>query len=306
MEKTENRELDSYILKFKDYLKFEKLMLPNTIDSYLRDLNKFLTFLKKNHIDNYCSLSKDRILDFMQGLYESQSESSISRILSTLRNFYKFLLIEKVCSKNFWTEISNPLKPRKIPEVLNIEEVEKFLESIPCNTKLGLRDRAMFELLYSCGLRVSEIINLKMQNIDFEEELLIFKGKGNKERIVPVGEKAIKFLKRYITTDSNLSDYKVRIDYIFTNRSGRKLTRQGFWKILKKYAWKINIKKNLYPHIFRHSFATHMIQRGADLRIVQELLGHSSISTTEIYTNLDREYIKDVYFKYHPREKSLK
>ncbi len=303
MEETINKNLNIYILKFKDYLKFEKLMLPNTIESYSRDIGKFNTFLEKKHILNYCNLSKEQVLSFMQELYENHSESSIARILSTLRNFYKFLLIEGICKKNLWTGVSNPLKPRKIPEVLRIDEVEEFLDSIQYNTKLGLRDRAMFELLYSCGLRVSEIINLKMKNIDFEEELLIFKGKGGKERIVPVGKEALKFLKAYLRETRNLLNFKVRTDYIFTNRSGKKLTRQGFWKILKKYARKINIKKNLYPHIFRHSFATHMIQRGADLRIVQELLGHSSISTTEIYTNLDKEYIKGVYFKYHPREK---
>jgi integrase/recombinase XerD len=305
MNEIKKNELNSYVLKFKDYLKFEKLMLPNTLESYSRDIGKFSVFLKKNNIEDCCYLSKEQVLNFIQGLHENQCESSISRILSTLRSFYKFLLIEGFCSNNFWTKVSNPIKPRNIPEVLKIEEVEKFLDGIKYDTKLGIRDRSMFELLYSCGLRVSEIINLKMQNIDFEEELLIFKGKGDKERIVPVGKQAIRFLIKYIKESRDLVNHKSRSDYIFTNRSGKKLTRQGFWKILKKYAKKAGIKKNLYPHIFRHSFATHMIQKGADLRIVQELLGHSSISTTEIYMNLDKEYIKEVYFKYHPREKTL-
>src|SRR4030065_488174 len=241
MKKTNSKNFSDYVLKYKDYLKFEKLMLPNTIESYQRDLKKFILFLDNNKIKSYCELSK--------------------------------------------------------------EEVEKFLESIPVSRRLEIRDRAMFEILYSCGLRVSEIVNLKMQSIDFEEELLRFKGKGNKERIVPIGKKSIRFLEKYLKHSRSEIKKEYRTDYVFINRSGKKMTRQGFWKILKKYAARVGLKKNLYPHIFRHSFATHMLQRGADLRIVQELLGHSDISTTEIYTTLDKEYIKEIYFKYHPREK---
>ena len=303
MKKTNSKNFSDYVLKYKDYLKFEKLMLPNTLESYQRDLKKFILFLDNNKIKSYCELSKEEVLDFLQSLYKSQSESSISRILSTLRSFYKFLMIEGVCKKNFWAQINNPLRLRKIPEILKIEEVEKFLESIPVSRRLEIRDRAMFEILYSCGLRVSEIVNLKMQNIDFEEELLRFKGKGNKERIVPIGKKSIRFLEKYLKHSRSEIKKEYRTDYVFINRSGKKMTRQGFWKILKKYAARVGLKKNLYPHIFRHSFATHMLQRGADLRIVQELLGHSDISTTEIYTTLDKEYIKEIYFKYHPREK---
>ncbi|MEA2016143.1 MAG: site-specific tyrosine recombinase XerD [Actinomycetota bacterium] len=305
MRKAERKDLNYNILKFKDYLKFERLMLPNTVDSYLRDLQKFKDFLKKKHIKNYCEIPKEQILDFLQGLYKKQSESSISRILSTLRSFYKFLLIEKVCSKNLWVQVNNPIKPRKMPEILKVEEVERFLDGVPADTKLGKRNRAMFEILYSCGLRVSEIVNLKIKNIDFEEEILRFKGKGEKERIVPVAQKGIKFLREYLDKSRYEINSKTRSDYVFINRSGRKITRQGFWKILKKYAKRSGIKKNIYPHIFRHSFATHMVKRGADLRTVQELLGHSSISTTEIYTNLDKDYIKKIYFKYHPRGKAL-
>jgi integrase/recombinase XerD len=297
------KDFDSYIVKFTDYLKFERLMLPNTIESYGRDLRKFKLFLENNKILAFCNLSKEQILDFLQDLYKSQSESSISRILSTLRSFYKFLMIEGVCKNNVWVQVNNPLKLRKIPDILSIEEVNRFLESIPASGKLKIRDRAMFEMLYSCGLRVSEIVNLKMQNIDFEEELLRFRGKGNKERIVPIGEKSMQFLEKYLKESRGEIKKGLRTDFVFITRSGKKMTRQGFWKIMKKYARKINLDKNLYPHIFRHSFATHMIQRGADLRIVQELLGHSSISTTEIYTTLDKKHIKEVYFKYHPREK---
>ncbi len=280
-------------------------MLPNTISSYLRDLEKFRIFLKNNSIENYCELSKEQILDFLQILYKNQSESSVSRILSTLRSFYKFLVIEKVCRKNPWVQVSSPIKPIKILVVLNIEEVKKFLESIPCSTELEVRNKAMFEILYSCGLRVSELVNLRLQNIDFDEELLRFMGKGDKERITPVGDVGMLFLKKYLMIGRCKIEKEHKSDYVFLNKNGKKMTRQGFWKILKKYARRVNLNKNLYPHIFRHSFATHMLQRGADLRTVQELLGHSSISTTEIYTNLDKEHIKEVYFRYHPRGKAL-
>ncbi|GAG72805.1 unnamed protein product, partial [marine sediment metagenome] len=163
-----------------------------------------------------------------------------------------------------------------------MEEVEKFLESIPCSTELEVRNKAMFEILYSCGLRVSELVNLRLQNIDFDEELLRFMGKGDKERITPVGNVGMLFLKKYLMIGRYKIEKERKSDYVFLNKNGKKMTRQGFWKILKKYARRLNIDKNLYPHIFRHSFATHMLQRGADLRTVQELLGHSSISTTEI------------------------
>ncbi|MBA7564065.1 Tyrosine recombinase XerD [subsurface metagenome] len=303
--KVKNKNINHNISKYTEYLRFEKLLLPNTINSYLMDLRKFKDFLENNNIENYYELSKENILSFLQILHKNQCESSISRILSTLRSFYKFLVIEKVCRKNPWEQISNPRGPKKMLDVLKVEEVEKFLESIPCSTELEVRDRAMFEILYSCGLRVSELVNLRLQNIDFDEELLRFMGKGDKERITPVGDTGMLFLKKYIRTGRYKIEKERKSDYVFLNKNGKKMTRQGFWKILKKYARRLNIDKNLYPHIFRHSFATHMLQRGADLRTVQELLGHSSISTTEIYTNLNKEHIKEVYFRYHPRGKAL-
>ncbi len=302
-EKIKNKDINHNIGSYMEYLRFERMLLPNTIDSYMRDLNKFNFFLKNKGIEDYINIKKEQILDFLQFLHTNQSESSISRILSTLRSFYKFLFREGICKKNPWIRISNPAMPRKLLKVLDIEEVEKFLDSIPFSTKLQLRDKAMFELLYSCGLRVSEIINLKLGDIDFDEEMLRFIGKGKKERITPVGKKSLLHLKKYIDKARYKIEREHKSNYIFLNKNGNKITRQGFWKILKIYARKINIGKNIYPHIFRHSFATHMLQKGADLRTVQELLGHSSISTTEIYTNLDKKHIKEIYFKYHPRER---
>lgn len=291
--------------KFLEYLRFEKLLLPNTIESYWRDLRKFKKFIKDNNID-YPSLSKKQVLSFLEGLYKTQSGTSVSRILSSLRNYYNFLVREEIIIHNPWAGISNPKKEKKLLKVLDIEEVNRFLESIPVSTGLELRDRAMFELLYSCGLRVSEIVYLRLNNIDFDQELLRFIGKGDKERITPMGGKGIYYLKKYLKSGRFRIEKEHKNDFVFLNRFGRRMTRQGFWKILKKYAGRINLEKNLYPHIFRHSFATHLLQRGADLRIVQELLGHSSISTTEIYTNLNKEHIKDAYFKFHPREKRSK
>ena len=193
--------------------------------------------------------------------------------------------------------------PKKILEVLNEQEVKKFLESIPSSTYLELRDRAMFELLYACGMRVSEIVDLKLADIDFDEGLIRFIGKGNKERITPIGDSAKDCLGKYIRAARYNLERERKSENVFLNRNGQKLTRQGFWKILKKYAGKANVSKNLYPHLFRHSYATHMLERGADLRIVQELLGHSSISTTQIYTNINKKHVKETYFKYHPRDK---
>lgn len=286
-----------------EYIRFEKLLLANTVNSYTRDLKKFKIFLEESNITNYIELKKEQILDFLKFLHIDQSESSIARILSTLRSFYKFLVREEICRKNPWVQVSNPKKPLKMLEVLSIDEVERFLDSIPSSTKLELRDKAMFELIYSCGLRVSELINLRLQDIDFDEELIRFIGKGDKERITPVGRNGLLYLKKYIRTSRYKIEQELKSDYVFLNKYGNKITRQGFWKILKKYARRINLDKNIYPHIFRHSFATHMIQKGADLKTVQELLGHSSISTTEIYTSLNKSYIKEAYFKYHPRER---
>ena len=296
--------LDKYIENFIDYLRFERHLSPNTVESYRRDLRKYHQYLKKKGTADPEDITHEEILTFLENLYQTQSDSSVSRILSTLRNFYKFLLRTDRIKKNPFIKIKNPKLPYKEIKILNQEEVNRFLESIPASTELQLRDRTMLELLYSCGIRVSEIINLRLSDVDLDEDLIRFIGKGNKERIVPVSETAKKYLEIYL----NAARYKIegegKSDYVFLNKNGRKMSRQGFWKILKKYTEKSGIEKNLYPHIFRHSFATHMLEEGADLRIVQELLGHSSISTTEIYTNLDKKHLKKSYFKYHPREKT--
>lgn len=294
---------ENLINDFIDYLRFERRHSKNTIVSYQRDLEKYRFFLKGNKIKEILSVSNDQILYFLEFLYKTQNSSSVSRILSTLRTFYKYLVRDGKIQKNPFSSIKNPKMPKKILEILDEQEVKKFLESIPSSSYLELRDKAMFELLYSCGMRVSEIVDLKLSDIDFDEGLIRFIGKGNKERITPVGDRAKDFLEKYIRTARYNLERERKSENVFLNRNGQKITRQGFWKILKKYAGKVNTGKNLYPHLFRHSYATHMLERGADLRIVQELLGHSSITTTEIYTNINKKHVKETYFKYHPRNK---
>lgn len=294
---------ENLINDFIDYIRFERRLSKNTIVSYQRDLEKYRFFLKHNKIKEILNVSNDQILYFLEFLYKTQNSSSVSRILSTLRTFYKYLVRDGKIQKNPFSSIKNPKLPKKILEILDEQEVKKFLESIPSSSYLELRDKAMFELLYSCGMRVSEIVDLKLSDIDFEEGLIRFIGKGNKERITPVGDSAKDCLGKYIRAARYNLERERKSENVFLNRNGQKITRQGFWKILKKYAGKVNTSKNLYPHLFRHSYATHMLERGADLRIVQELLGHSSISTTEIYTNINKKHVKETYFKYHPRDK---
>jgi tyrosine recombinase XerD len=296
--------INEYNENYIDYVRFEKLLSSNTVNSYKRDLRKFILFLEQNNISNLQEITNGDILIFLEYLYKSQSDRSVSRILSSLRSFYGYLLRSGKILSNPFSQIKNPKMPRKGVEILNQAETAQFLENIACSTYLELRDRTMFELLYSCGMRVSEITNLRLHDIDIEEGLIRFIGKGSKERITPVGETAKDFLIRYLNSARCNIEREIKNDYVFLNSRGSGISRQGFWKILKKYAKKQKIEKNLYPHIFRHSFATHLLEQGADLRIVQELLGHSSISTTEIYTNLDKRHIKESYFKHHPREKT--
>ncbi|MCL5771252.1 MAG: site-specific tyrosine recombinase XerD [Actinobacteria bacterium] len=299
-------EIDLKIKNFFDFLRFEKHLSINTLDSYKRDILIFKQFLQQKNIKNFMHLSHEEILIFLEDLFKNYSEASISRLLSSIRTFYKYLLRENIYIKNPFIEIKNPKRPRNLIEILNESEVKNFLEKLPSSNKLELRDKAMFELLYSSGLRVSELINLKLSDIDYEEKLIRCIGKGNKERIIPVSDTSMHFLIAYIKTARFKIQSKKSLksnEFVFLNKNGSKLTRQGFWKILKKYEKKFNLNKNIYPHLFRHSYATHMLERGADLRVVQELLGHSSISTTEIYTNINKKFIKDTYFKYHPENK---
>lgn len=300
-------DLDSMITSFTDYLRFERRLSTNTIKSYNRDLLVFKKYIYGNEKKCPLDLSREKILLFLENLYkENYCESTVSRMLSTLRTFYKFLLIKGDVKKNPFIEIENPKMPKKIIKTMDENYVKNFLDRIPHSLKLEVRDKAMFELIYSSGMRVSEIINLKLTDIDYEENLIRCIGKGNKERIIPIGKSAIYYLDVYIKSARfKLQNKKNKKSsaFVFLNKNGSGISRQGFWKVLKKYEKIFNLNKRIYPHLFRHSYATHMLERGADLRVVQELLGHSSISTTEIYTNINKKFIKNSYFKHHPRNK---
>ncbi|HAX17347.1 MAG TPA: site-specific tyrosine recombinase XerD [Actinobacteria bacterium] len=305
-DESETQKNARLINEFKDFLKFEKMLSDNTINSYSRDILIFFDYLKSKKI-KVLKITYEEILELLENLHNKYTESTISRMLSTIRTFYRFALRDGFIKSNPFNEIKNPKKPLNLLEVLDENDVNNFLNNIPYSSKLQLRDRAMFELIYSSGLRVSEIVNLKLNDIDYENSMIRFVGKGNKERIVPIGKTSQKFLLSYIKTARPkihpLNVNKKTSEYIFLNKNGNKLTRQGFWKILKNYEKKINPEKKMYPHLFRHSFATHLLQNGADLRLVQELLGHSSISTTQIYTNINKNFIKESFFKNHPRNK---
>ncbi len=306
MNESEIQKNTRLINEFKDFLKFEKMLSNNTINSYSMDILIFFDYLKSKKI-KVLKITYEEILELLENLHNKYNESTISRMLSTIRTFYRFALRDGFIKSNPFNEIKNPKKPLNLLEVLDENDVNNFLNSIPYSSKLQLRDRAMFELIYSSGLRVSEIVNLKLNDIDYENSMIRFVGKGNKERIVPIGKTSQGFLLSYIKAARPkihpLNVNKKTNEYIFLNKNGNKLTRQGFWKILKNYEKKINPEKKMYPHLFRHSFATHLLQNGADLRLVQELLGHSSISTTQIYTNINKNFIKESFFKNHPRNK---
>jgi len=289
---------------FIDFLQFEKQFSPNTVSSYRRDLEKYGSFLSGLKITRFEEINHETVINFMEYLFKTQTDTSVCRTLSAMRSFYKFLVRNRVVKSDPFSGVKNPKTVKKEIEILEQEEVKNFLDRIPSSTYLQLRDRAMLELLYSCGMRVSEIINLRLPQIDFDEKYLRITGKGNKERIVPVGDTAFEWIEKYLKHGRFNLENEKKNDFVFLNRSGSRLTRQGFWKILKEYVRKFDIDINIYPHIFRHSFATHLLENGADLRIVQELLGHSDISTTEIYTNLNKKHLKEVYFKYHPSEKN--
>ncbi|MBL7996679.1 site-specific tyrosine recombinase XerD [bacterium] len=290
--------------QFLDYLSIEENLAGNTIDSYRNDLRRYLSFVtsEKEYSDFNQITSKD-ISAFVQLLNSlGLSPKSISRNLSAIRTFHKYLLNEDILENDPAENIDLPKLPKTLPSVLEIAEVEKILEQPDTLNYLGIRDRAMMELLYACGLRISELLSLKQNDVRSDAGFLRVFGKGSKERMVPVGEVAMNWILVYqekvrphhlgkLTSD----------DVLFLNAKGKKMSRMGFWKILKRYTEMADIKKDVTPHTFRHSFATHLLEGGADLRVVQELLGHADISTTQIYTHIDREYLKEVHKTFHPR-----
>lgn len=289
---------EKYIDEFIDYLRFEKKYSENTISSYKRDLNKTNAYIKKD----FAKLNKKDIQNYIQNLSKKESASSISRSISTLKSFYKFLELNKYTSLNPLTTITNPKTVKKLPKILSEEEIEKLLD-INLKTDFDYRNKAMLELMYSSGLRVSELINLNVNDIDLSNASVRIFGKGSKERIIPLNDYAIDALNNYILNHRRSLFKHGESNYLFLNNHGNKMTRQGFFKILEKIAKEKGIKSELSPHTLRHSFATHLLKHGADLRSIQELLGHSDISTTQIYTHITSERLQKNYEEFHPHGK---
>ena len=294
--------MDRNIDQFLDYLSLERGLSKNTLASYSRDLSKFATYLQKRHIQSFNDVKKSDITDFMllqkdKGL----SSNSIARSLVAMKVFFQFLVREGLLKNDIASVVEMPRLWKHLPETLSINEVERLLKAPRLKDWIGIRDKACLELMYATGLRVSELVNLNIQDVNFELGVIKCLGKGSKERIVPLGNTAKTAVNRYVKR-VRPKLMKSRSDNgLFLTRLGRKMSRQMLWKIIKGYAKKTRIDKDIKPHTLRHSFATHLLERGADLRVVQEMLGHSNISTTQIYTHVNKERLKSIHRKFHPR-----
>ena len=297
-----------YILKdFLNHLQVERNLAKNTIESYSSDLNRYINFLKEQKVSKPADIKISLLYDFIDILNEIPlAAASISRNFSSIRMFHEFMMNEGYVKKDITENIISPKIPKRLPKVLSINEIEKILNVIDITKILGIRDRAMLELLYACGLRISELLKLRLSSIFFDEGWIRIFGKGNKERIIPFGNEARKWLKKYINyirPELKKKNILKAEDFIFLNVRGGTLSRMGVWKIIQQHVKSAGIYKRVSPHTFRHSFATHLLEGGADLRAVQEMLGHSDISTTQIYTHLDRDYLKEIHKTFHPRER---
>ena len=293
-----------YQKQFESYLQLEKSLSGNSVEAYLNDLGKLRSFLEaSNQKVDPAAVTPKHLQGFLEWVNElGMSATSQARILSGIRAFYKFLIMENLVTADPTELIEAPKLRRKLPDTLNFQEIEELFAAIDVSKPEGARNKAMLETLYSSGLRVTELIELKLSNFYPDLGFLKVTGKGNKERLVPVGRDALKFIQIYL--DHYRKELKIKKgheDFLFLNRRGTKLTRVMVFLIIKELAEKIGLNKQISPHTFRHSFATHLIEGGADLRAVQEMLGHESITTTEIYTHLDRDYLKQVITDFHPR-----
>lgn len=287
---------------FIKYLETEKRYPKTTITSYSKDLEKYQEFINNNNI-NFITITKDQIREYLKYLdKENQAKSTISRNLSTLRNFYSYLVITNKTTSNQFKTIRNPKKEKKLPNFLQYEELQKLFDSVDLESPLGIRNRLILELLYATGLRVSELTNLKLKDIDFNNREIRVFGKGSKERVVFFGEYASKYLKLYLNESRNILLKEKTSEFLLINNNGTRLTSRGVESIIDKIVQDIALKHNISPHVLRHTFATDMLNNGADLKSVQELLGHSSLSTTQIYTHITSERLRSVYLSSFPRQ----
>ena len=298
---------ENVLKDYKDYLRIERGLSPNTISSYASDMEKLMGFLDENHIEeNPLQITKETVQAFIYDVAKRMNPRSQARIISGLKGFFNYLIFEGYRSDNPIELIEAPKIGRKLPDTLSTEEINQLIGAIDLSHQQGERNRAILETLYGCGLRVSELIALKLSDLFFEEDFIKVTGKGNKQRFVPISEINKKFI--------NIYRYEVRVhqsiqkefsDYLFLNRRGKKLTRAMIFTIIKDLAEKIGLQKNISPHTFRHSFATHLLENGADLRAIQQMLGHESITTTEVYMHVNRQHLSDVLHQFHPRKQSF-
>lgn len=297
--------MNDLINDFLRYLQIDQGRSENTIQSYRLDLIKFSDFMNRQYADvEIMAVDQSIIQDYLGYLREQDyAASTTQRIISSLRQYFNYLLREKIIDKSPMTLVDSPKKQKHLPDTLSMKQVEDIIEAVDINTNHGLRDRAIFELMYATGLRVSELINLMMDEIHLSLGFIQTVGKGNKERIIPLGEEAAYWLERYLSDIRYIfsSKSKTPSNIVFLTHRGQPFTRQGIWKNLKKYVKLAGISINVTPHMLRHSFATHLLENGADLRMVQELLGHSDISTTQIYTHISKYRLQEVYRRAHPR-----
>lgn len=293
--------MNQQIADFIHYLDVERGLATTTQASYRQDLLTFKTWLEDQQLDTFPT---DRLViqNFLSDQSSQKQATSVARMTSALRKFYRYLNREQIMTTDPMTLIASPKKGQHLPATLTTAEVDRLMQAPDTTTPLGLRDRAIFEVMYATGLRVSEVINLRLDQLHLSMNLLQVVGKGDKERLVPVSPPAVEWLNRYLTVArGQLLNGKQQVPEVFLNFHGHALTRQGIWKNLKAYITRLGIKKNVTPHTLRHSFATHLLENGADLRVVQTLLGHSDISTTQIYTHLSNQKLISVYHQTHPR-----
>lgn len=295
--------MEMFLKEYLAHIKLEKNLSKNTVSSYKNDISAFISYLTNRGKDDPSIISSNDIGGFFKTLNElGLSGSSSARYFSSLKGFFLYLLKNKYILKNPIEKITAPKIAKRLPGVLDVNEIDKILSAPNINDKLGLRDKAMLELFYACGTRVSELIDLKVNDLFFDDEIIRVFGKGSKERLIPIGSSAIKWVGEYLKKSRPLLMKKSKSENnLFLNSRGSKLSRMGVWKIIDRYVKEAGIEKDVHPHTFRHSFATHLLEGGADLRAVQEMLGHADISTTQIYTHVDRDYIKQVHKQYHPR-----
>ena len=294
--------METHFHDFLTMLRVERNVSTHTMDAYKRDINQYLVYLGDLDIKNLSDVKSTHIRDYIRILSDGgMAPASISRIISSIRTYYRFLSSENILDENPVLLINNPKLPKKLPDVLSEKEISLIINAIQKSSQFYQRDKAIIEMLYSCGIRVTELCNLEMSNLFIDEDLIRVMGKGNKERLLPLGIRSKRYLDDYIKHSRNSHIKKSGSSFVFVSRNGNQLTRAMINIILNKWTQASGLKKSVSPHKLRHSFATHLLEGGADLRFVQALLGHSDISTTQIYTHIDKHYLKEVYKIHHPR-----